>query len=188
MRRLRPTRAGHLRLLVAAAIAATASSVACAATIHVPADQPSIGAGIGAANTGDMVLVACDTYYENDLELTEGITLASETGEAGCVTINAGGTGKAISISGGDPVVVRGITFTNGSAIWGGAVEVDTTSVAFENCAFTSNQVTYLGGALFIENPSRVDCSFTDCSFADNWSESSGGAIWLELGSTLFTR
>jgi hypothetical protein len=50
-------------LLVAFAI----PSAAAAATIHVPGDQPTIQAGIGAATPGDTVEVACGTYSESKL-------------------------------------------------------------------------------------------------------------------------
>ncbi|MFH1374400.1 MAG: hypothetical protein ABII79_11450 [bacterium] len=36
-----------------------------AATIHVPADQPTLQAGIDACGAGDTVLVAPGTYTEN---------------------------------------------------------------------------------------------------------------------------
>lgn len=46
--------------------------------IHVPADQPTIQAGINAASDGDTVLVAEDTYYENIRFMGKAITVASE--------------------------------------------------------------------------------------------------------------
>ncbi|MGW8315804.1 MAG: hypothetical protein ACWGNV_09415, partial [Bacteroidales bacterium] len=46
--------------------------------IHVPADQPTIQAGIDAASDGDTVLVAEGIYYENINFIGKPITVASE--------------------------------------------------------------------------------------------------------------
>ena len=54
------------------------SYILIAQIIHVPADQPTIQAGINAANTGDTVLVADSTYYENINFYGKAITVASE--------------------------------------------------------------------------------------------------------------
>jgi len=51
---------------------------AIAQIIHVPSDQPTIQAGIGAAGEGDTVVVAENTYYENINFLGKAITVASE--------------------------------------------------------------------------------------------------------------
>ena len=45
--------------------------------IHVPADQPTVQAGIDAAADGDTVLVAENTYYENIRFKGKAITVAS---------------------------------------------------------------------------------------------------------------
>ena len=52
--------------------------ISSAQIIHVPADQPTIQAGINAATTGDTVLVAPETYFENIRFMGKAITLASE--------------------------------------------------------------------------------------------------------------
>lgn len=64
-------------------------STAIAATIHVPADQPTIQAGIDAAGNGDTVLVADGTYTgegNHDINFNgKAITVKSENGPENCI-------------------------------------------------------------------------------------------------------
>src|SRR5258708_28288076 len=64
-------------------LAGLSSPALAANTIHVPADQPTIQAGINVAKNGDTVLVSPGTYYENINFLGKRITVKSASWPAG---------------------------------------------------------------------------------------------------------
>ncbi|MBN2170064.1 MAG: T9SS type A sorting domain-containing protein [Candidatus Krumholzibacteriota bacterium] len=145
------------------------------ATIHVPADQPTIAAGVGAAAPGDTVLVACGIYAEHDIAMTAGVTLRSETGEPECVTIDAGGQGRVILCEFVQDVVIEGFTIVNGFNDevngCGGALYCRDASLQVSRCVFRGNEAGY-GGAVACYDASP---EFSDCLFLDNRSVDGGG-------------
>ncbi|MHC4946169.1 MAG: right-handed parallel beta-helix repeat-containing protein, partial [Planctomycetota bacterium] len=89
-------------------------------TIHVPADQPTIQAGIDAAVDGDTVLVAPGTYVENIDFIGKAITVKSSEG-AQVTTIDGGNPanpefGSVVTFAFGEGAdsVIEGFTLTNG--------------------------------------------------------------------------
>ena len=89
------------------------------ATIHVPADQLTIQAGINTALDGDTVLVAPGTYFEN-VVIDHTVTLLSEAGPE-MTTIDGQNVGTVVHIeSGVDHVTVEGFRLTHGNAFEGG--------------------------------------------------------------------
>ena len=89
---------------------------ASAAVINVPADQPTIQAGINAASNGDTVLVAPGTYNQAINFLGKAITVVSANGPD--VTV-INGTGQNTSVvkfitAEGPTSVLDGFTVTKG--------------------------------------------------------------------------
>ena len=85
--------------------------------IHVPADQPTIQAGIDAASNGDTVLVSPGTYKENISFNGKAITVTSQSGPA--VTIIDGQQlATVVTFTGGETrkSIIRGFTIQNGSS------------------------------------------------------------------------
>jgi len=96
------------------------TSVVLASTIHVPADQPTIQAGIDTASDGDTVLVAPGTYLENIDFKGRAITVTSSDGAD--LTVIDGSLGDvAVSFITRETrsSVINGFTIRNaGSSKW----------------------------------------------------------------------
>lgn len=158
----------------------------CPRVWNVPAYAPTIQAGIDSACGGDTVLVACDTYYENDIEMKSGVTLIGDTdpGTEPCVTIDAGTLGKVMAcLSLPDTVRIQGFVMTGGSSDYGGALRVLNSVALIDHCHFLYNYAaTYGGGAHFSSFASVV----TNCVFSDNVSGYYAGGAYLNGSNTEF--
>ena len=132
----------------ATALASLLLSVATAtfaATINVPADQPTIQAGINAASNGDTILVAPGKYLENINFMGKAITVVSSGGPRATV-IDGGNVNSVVTFSSGETStsVVRGFTIQNGNATAGigegGGIQVEGTSPTIVGNIITQNQ------------------------------------------------
>jgi hypothetical protein len=151
-----------------------------ATTIHVPADQPTIQAGINGASAGDTVMVRCGTYFEHNLVIARDLVLMSASAEAGCVVIDAQGMWRVVQTEFTQEVTIRGFTFTNGNALTTGGLFGLSTTLWVENCMFVANTgvLQSFGGAGV--GLSSSNATFINCVFAGNI----GGSV-LTIGGSL---
>jgi predicted outer membrane repeat protein len=155
-----------------------------AAVIHIPTDQPTSTAGLAAASSGDTLLLACNTYHEHGMLIPIPVTMASESGDPACATIDGDAAGRIFWIEDADGVVFSGITFTDGQTEFGGAVYADTADVSFEHCVFAANHATREGAGMFYNRGTGV---FSDCTFTGNDAVYGGGGVVVNFAAGTFT-
>jgi hypothetical protein len=162
-----------------------------AATIHVPADQPTIQAAIDSASNGDIVLVSPGTYSENLDFKGKAITVRSLTGSA--VTIIDGGQrGSVVSFANEETrhSILQGFTVRNGRApeglgSVGGGVYCRNSSPTIRNNVITLNFAA-VGGGIGVDGGSpyisgnNINHNLHDPSISGGW----GGGITLGGGSS----
>jgi hypothetical protein len=109
-------------------------------TIRVPADQPTIQAGIDAAVNGDTVLVAPGRYVERINFLNKAITVVSESGPAATIVDGSRG-GAVVSFTSGESraAILRGFTVTNAGGSSGSGVAVLHSSPTIESNVISGN-------------------------------------------------
>ncbi|MAE69277.1 MAG: hypothetical protein CME06_02280 [Gemmatimonadetes bacterium] len=155
-----------------------------AATIRVPDDQPTIGAGLGAATDGDTVLVAHGTYEgPGNRELRFGakqVVLRSEWGAEYTVIDGQDRDDEKIFVFDEDvtsETIVEGFTIRNGAYAGGGcAMDLNFASPNIVDCVFESNEPQGIGagggGALSVWGGSEP--VFLRCRFLDNTAYTAG--------------
>ena len=164
-----------------------------AATIHVPADQPTIQAGIDAALPGDTVLVADGSYKgagNKDLNFKgKAITVRSANGAENCI-IDCEGSGRGFYFHHGESrySVVSGITITNGKTSYpgGGGILCEKSSPTIRDCLLVGNSSLF-GGGISCFGPSSSP-RIIDCTIKNNHSDNTGGGIFCYWSSATITR
>lgn len=178
-----------LGLIMACLMCGTAGS----ATINVPGAQPTIQQGIDAANPGDTVLVAPNTYtgdLNRDLEFGgKAIVVKSEAGPEQTIINSEGSEAephRAFRFVGGEDnnAIVDGFKMIDGYGPYerdrniGGGIYCEYSSPTIKNCIFEDNLGPVDGGAIsgFGAGPIIIDCQFLSNSAIH------GGAIFLNGG------
>ncbi|MFQ5606729.1 MAG: right-handed parallel beta-helix repeat-containing protein, partial [Candidatus Zixiibacteriota bacterium] len=175
-----------------------------AATTNVPADQPTIKAGIDAAKSGDTVLVADGVYSgagNRDISLSgKQLVIVSESGPEATI-IDCGGSQSEphrgfLFDSGEDSTtILRGFTIQNGygsaggprGELVGGGILIRSSSPTIENCILRGNKANH-GAGLFCQTSSSLirSCVF-DGDTAETFPTLGGGASLTGNSSVEFS-
>jgi hypothetical protein len=166
-----------------------------ATTWNVPAQAPTIQAGIDSAGASDTVVVACGTYTWTGegtgdgnglIHMKSGIHLTSETGEYDCVTIDAEGLGRVMYFDEvNNTATVEGFTLKGGGGTIsrGCGAYLYRSSPTIRNCHITDNHLTeWSGSGAGIALWEYCDPVITGCVFSGNTTitpGSSGGGIYM---------
>jgi len=133
---MKTTMMGHRLATLITLFSLGAAVPTFAAQINVPADQPTIQAGINAAVNGDTVLVAPGTYNESITIASKDIVVVS-SGGPNVTFIDAHRTNRVVTLTGsmGRSTRVDGFTIRNGN----GGVLVNGPSATIANNIITTN-------------------------------------------------
>jgi len=157
-----------------------------AATIHVPADQPTIQAGIDATAMGDTVLVAPGTYTgpgNRDLDFHGRDIVVRSPGDPYSAVIDCEQAGRGFYLHSGETNAARieGLTIQNGRAPFpdaiGSGILCAGSSPVIDNCHIRACFSYDRGGGILLSgSAARIsNCWITGC-FADLY----GGGLHIE--------
>jgi formylglycine-generating enzyme required for sulfatase activity/chitodextrinase len=173
-----------MRLFTKVTIASVISiQISFATTINVPADQPTIQAGIDASVDGDTVLVQPGTYFENIIwPAINGIKLIGSS-EFNCF-IDGSQTSSVIrfedDLSGiiDATTLITEFTVQNGDADSGGGIYCYDASPSLTSLTITDNSAVDGGGIFCMgSSPCLMNVSVNSNASSD------GGGIYFNQGS-----
>jgi hypothetical protein len=156
--------------------------------IRVPQDQPTIQAGIDAAQDGDTVRVADGLYQgvgNRDIEFGgKAMVVISQNGP-GETVIACQGTedenhfGFVIDKVAEGAVVIDGFTIRDAYHTQGSAVDLRSVAPVIRNCIFINNTSIISGGAMRCKAASPI---VQNCTFVGN-SAPVGAVVYMRVGS-----
>lgn len=152
-----------MRQCVLAIFLILSPTIIFATTIHVPADQPTIQAGIDAAIYGDTVQISPGLYNEHSIVLKSGIVILGNPTAQETIVIDGQNLETVFTGEGLGPAsAIVGITVIGGDP-W--CLYIESSSLVIESCVLSPS----IGGAAYFYQ-SELSLAYTDILW--------GGVAW----------
>jgi len=153
--------------------------------INIPADYPTIQAGIDSSFDGDTVLVQPGTYVENVNFNGHNVVLGSlflTTGNPSYIssTIIDGNSSNWVVAFGNEEdttTVITGFTIQNGYAPYGGGIVCGGSSPKIINNIITGNSASMIGGGIYCDDSSPTIMNNTISANQCSEGHEKGGGI-----------
>ena len=174
-----------------------------ATIINIPADQPTIQAGINVAVDGDTILVQPETYIENIDYDGKNIVVGSlflttqNTSYISQTVINGNQDGSVVTFESGEDstAVLTGFTIMNGNSNYGGGIYCFGSSPTFIWNTIINNTVHHYGdskgGGIYCynSNPKLMNNTISNNStgFPGDDGNNKGGGIYCYNSNPLIT-
>ena len=168
-----------------------------ATIINIPADQPTIQAGINISVDGDTVLVQPGTYFENiefsmtDITLASLYTITQDTTFISQTIIDGGGNGSVVLFPNGssNTACIIGFTITNGNSEHGGGIyylygEHYTSNLTISDVILRDNTAN-AGGGFWAGQSSNTN--FNNVVIKNNHANNGGGIFIRDLSNLQLT-
>ncbi len=147
--------------------------------IYVPEDYIAIQPAIEVANDGDRILVSAGVYYEWLNIVDKSIEIIGVDG-AESTTLNGSVSNSSAIIIVNSTVSIEGIAVKNGSAVAGGGINSNNSSLALQNCIISNNESSNNGAGLFIDGGSLT---MTNVTLSENESNGGGGGLYVRYAT-----
>ncbi len=149
------------------------------------AGRMGYGAAILVENASGVKIVDCSftncdaTYGGGGVRVESGVAVIENTSFKQCGNYYSSCKGGCVSVVGGE-CYVRGCTFENNEADYGGGVHAEDAWVGIHDCSFEENHSDYRGAGLRLL---RCTATISGCLFKTNSAGTYGGAVLLEASA-----
>lgn len=175
------TKTGWMISLLITTIVLGMSFTAKAATIRVPQEQPTITAGIAAANEGDTVAISAGTYNESNIQIAKNLTVKSLTGATNTIVDNQR-VGRGFIVTGTNltNVNIIGLTIQNAQIPYydgGGAILVASGKCKISGCIIqgVSGAADYSSGPIYNSGTNVDDVMVENSIIRNNYAANGVG-------------
>ena len=167
-----------------------------ATIINIPADQPTIQAGIDVAVDADIVLVHPRTYFENinfngkSILVTSFYYLTQDTTYISHTIINGNANNHVVTFTAEEDStsILSGFTITNGFSVKGGGIYCDDSSPKLTNLLICENNISggswNYGAGIYLDRSSPILYNVTiKSNTSSGYVRNYGGGIYCDDSS-----